>query len=394
MNILENIRVLDFGRYIAGPYCAALLGDLGAEVIRIERLSGSEDRFVHPLKEDGGEGAMFMQMNRNKKGMTLNPTKEGSEKIVKKLVESADVVVANLPPQTLKRMGIDYETLSEYNPGIILTTVSAFGAGGPYSERVGFDGVGQAMSGAAYLTGNDDEPIKAYSPYIDYGTASLTAMGTLAAIIERGKTGKGQIVEGALFSTALAFMNTHLIEQSITKKNRKAIGNRSPYAGPVDMVQTKDGWIIVQVLGDTLFKRWANLIGAEELLDDERFISDINRGINGEALSKKTSEWASQYTSEIALDLLAEANVPAGPVNDLQGALDDPHVKAMNFFQDIEYPGLKGKAPVMGLPVKLSNFDNKIKKRPPLLGEHTEEILENLGFNRENIKEFRDKRII
>ena len=219
-------------------------------------------------------------------------------------------------------------------------------------------------------------------------------MGTLAAIIERGKTGKGQIVEGALFSTALAFMNTHLIEQSITKKNRKAIGNRSPYAGPVDMVQTKDGWIVVQVLGDTLFKRWANLIGAEELLDDERFISDINRGINGEALSKKTSEWASQYTSEIALDLLAEANVPAGPVNDLQGALDDPHVKAMNFFQDIEYPGLKGKAPVMGLPVKLSNSDNKIKKRPPLLGEHTEEILENLGFNKENIKEFRDKRII
>ena len=160
------------------------------------------------------------------------------------------------------------------------------------------------------------------------------------------------------------------------------------------MVQTKDGWIVVQVLGDTLFKRWANLIGAEELLNDERFISDINRGINGEALSKKTSEWASQYTSEIALDLLAEANVPAGPVNDLQGALDDPHVKAMNFFQDIEYPGLEGKAPVMGLPVKLSNSDNKIKKRPPLLGEHTEEILENLGFNKENIKEFRDKRII
>lgn len=331
MNILEDIRVLDFGRYIAGPYCAALLGDLGAEVIRIERLSGSEDRFVHPLKDDGGEGAMFMQMNRNKKGMTLNPTKEGSDEIVKKLVESADVVVANLPPQTLKRMGIDYETISKYNPGIILTTVSAFGAGGPYSERVGFDGVGQAMSGAAYLTGNDDEPIKAYSPYIDYGTASLTAMGTLAAIIERGKTGKGQIVEGALFATSLAFMNTHLIEQSITKRNRKAIGNRSPYAGPVDMVQTKDGWIVVQVLGDTLFKRWAVLLKAEEFLNDKRFNSDINRGINGELLSKKTSEWASQYTNDEALALLAEASVPAGPVNDLQAALDDPHVKEMNF---------------------------------------------------------------
>ena len=394
MKILKNIRVLDFGRHIAGPYCGALLGDLGAEVIRIERLDGSEDRFIHPLKDEGGEGAMFMQMNRNKKGMTLNPTKEGSATIVEKLIKSADVVIANLPPQTLKRMGIDYETISKYNPGIILTTVSAFGAGGPYSERVGFDGVGQAMSGAAYLTGGESEPVKAYSPYIDYGTASLTAMGTLAAIIERNETGKGQIVEGALFATSLAFMNTHLIEQAITKKNRKAIGNRSPYAGPVDMVETKDGWIVVQVLGDTLFKRWANLVGAEDLLDDDRFSTDINRGINGEILSKKTSDWASQYTNEEALNLLANANVPAGPVNDLQDALDDPHVKAMNFFQDLEYPGIPGKSPVMGLPVKLSNSDNTIERRPPILGEHTEEILIDLGFTNDEIDEFKEKRII
>ena len=394
MKILKNIRVLDFGRYIAGPYCGALLGDLGAEVIRIERLDGSEDRFIHPLKDEGGEGAMFMQMNRNKKGMTLNPTKEGSATIVEKLIKSADVVIANLPPQTLKRMGIDYETISKYNPGIILTTVSAFGAGGPYSERVGFDGVGQAMSGAAYLTGGESEPVKAYSPYIDYGTASLTAMGTLAAIIERNETGKGQIVEGALFATSLAFMNTHLIEQSITKKNRKAIGNRSPYAGPVDMVETKDGWIVVQVLGDTLFKRWANLVGAEDLLNDDRFSTDINRGVNGEILSKKTSDWASQYTNEEALNLLASASVPAGPVNDLQDALDDPHVKAMNFFQDLEYPGIPGKSPVMGLPVKLSNSDNTIDRRPPILGEHTEDILIDLGFTSDEIDEFKEKRII
>ena len=394
LKILNNIRVLDFGRYIAGPYCGALLGDLGAEVIRIERLNGSEDRYIHPLKEEGGEGAMFMQMNRNKKGMTLNPTKEGASDIVEKLIKSADVVIANLPPQTLKRMGIDYETISKYNPGIILTTVSAFGAGGPYSERVGFDGVGQAMSGAAYLTGNDDEPVKAYSPYIDYGTASLTAMGTLAAIIEKNKTGKGQIVEGALFATSLAFMNTHLIEQSITKKNRKAIGNRSPYAGPVDMVKTKNGWIVVQVMGDSLFKRWASLVGAEEFLNDDRFSTDINRGINGKILSKKTSEWASQYTNEEALNLLANASVPAGPVNDLQSALDDPHVKAMNFFQDIEFPGLPGKSPVMGLPVKLSNSSNNIDRRPPILGEHTEEILIELGFNNNEINEFKEKRII
>ena len=394
MDILKGIRVLDFGRYIAGPYCAALLGDLGAEVIRVERIAGSEDRYVHPIDNPNGEGAMFMQMNRNKKGITLNPTKEGSQEIVKKLVESADIVVANLPPQTLKKMGIDYETLSEYNGGIILTTVSAFGHGGPYSERVGFDGVGQAMSGAAYLTGYEEEPVKAYSPYIDYGTASLTAMGTLAAIIEREKTGKGQIVEGALFATSLAFMNTHIIEQAITKKNRKAIGNKSPYAGPVDMVETKNGWIVVQVLGDPLFKRWAKLVGAEEFIEDERFLTDIKRGENGQILSDKTQDWCKNLTSEEALKLLAEAQVPAGPVNDLEDVLNDQHVKEMNFFQDIDYQGLKSPAPVMGLPIKLSNSDNKIKKSPPLLGEDTDNILLELGFTKDQIESFRKERII
>ena len=394
MDILKGIRVLDFGRYIAGPYCAALLGDLGAEVIRVERIAGSEDRYVHPIDNPNGEGAMFMQMNRNKKGITLNPTKEGSQEIVKKLVESADIVVANLPPQTLKKMGIDYETLSEYNGGIILTTVSAFGHGGPYSERVGFDGVGQAMSGAAYLTGYEEEPVKAYSPYIDYGTASLTAMGTLAAIIEREKTGKGQIVEGALFATSLAFMNTHIIEQAITKKNRKAIGNKSPYAGPVDMVETKNGWIVVQVLGDPLFKRWAKLVGAEEFIEDERFLTDIKRGENGQILSDKTKDWCKDLTSEEALKLLAEAQVPAGPVNDLEDVLNDQHVKEMNFFQDIDYQGLKSPAPVMGLPIKLSNSDNKIKKSPPLLGEDTDNILLELGFTKDQIESFRKERII
>jgi len=394
LDILKGIRVLDFGRYIAGPYCAALLGDLGAEVIRVERIAGSEDRYVHPIDNPNGEGAMFMQMNRNKKGITLNPTKEGSQEIVKKLVESADIVVANLPPQTLKKMGIDYETLSEYNGGIILTTVSAFGHGGPYSERVGFDGVGQAMSGAAYLTGYEEEPVKAYSPYIDYGTASLTAMGTLAAIIEREKTGKGQIVEGALFATSLAFMNTHIIEQAITKKNRKAIGNKSPYAGPVDMVETKNGWIVVQVLGDPLFKRWAKLVGAEEFIEDERFLTDIKRGENGQILSDKTKDWCKDLTSEEALKLLAEAQVPAGPVNDLEDVLNDQHVKEMNFFQDIDYQGLKSPAPVMGLPIKLSNSDNKIKKSPPLLGEDTDNILLELGFTKDQIESFRKERII
>ena len=226
--LLEGVRVLDFGRYIAGPYCAALLGDLGAEVIRVEKRDGSEDRFVQPVVPgaaagDGGEGAMYLQMNRNKRGLTLDPMSEKGREVVKKLAATADVVVANLPPATLKAMGLDYESLKAVKPDIILTTVSAFGHGGPYSERTGFDGVTQSMVGASYLTGHPDEPMKSYAPWVDFGTASLSAFGTMAALMERARSGEGQMVEGSLLSTALSFFNFHLIEQQMRQLDRVAI---------------------------------------------------------------------------------------------------------------------------------------------------------------------------
>ncbi|MDP2285995.1 MAG: CoA transferase, partial [Pseudohongiella sp.] len=199
--VLEGIRVLDFGRYIAGPFCASLLSDLGAEVIRIEKVQGSEDRFLSPVS-DTGDGALFMQMGRNKLGMTLNPMKPEGREIVRKLIATADVVIANLPPDTLEAMGLDYESLKAVKPDIILTMISAFGTGGPYSNRVGFDGLGQAMSGSMYMSGTPEQPVKAYAPFIDFGTASLSAVGTMAALFERQRTGKGQVVEASLFNTA------------------------------------------------------------------------------------------------------------------------------------------------------------------------------------------------
>ena len=187
--ILEGIRVLDFGRYIAGPYCATILADLGAEVIRIEKVDGSEDRFNAPISENGDCGATFAQMGRNKRGLTLNPRTQEGRKIVGELVKTADVVVANLPPQTLESMALDYESLKTIKADIILTTNSAFGSGGPYSDRVGFDGIGQAMSGAMYLSGWPDQPQKIYPPYVDFGTALYSALGTMAALMERDRTG-------------------------------------------------------------------------------------------------------------------------------------------------------------------------------------------------------------
>ena len=188
MGIFHGIRVLDFGRYVAGPWCAALLGDLGAEVIRIEKRGGSEDRFVGPVA-DGGEGALFLQVNRNKKSMTLDPATPAGREIVRQLVATADVVVANLPPQRVRALGLDWETVSKLRPSLVLTTISAFGSGGPYEERLGFDGIGQAMSGAMYLSGHPGEPMRAYVPWVDFGTAGLAAFATVAALYERRTTG-------------------------------------------------------------------------------------------------------------------------------------------------------------------------------------------------------------
>jgi crotonobetainyl-CoA:carnitine CoA-transferase CaiB-like acyl-CoA transferase len=397
--ILAGIRVLDFGRYIAGPYCAALLGDMGADVIRIEKREGSEDRFVQPIVPgaaagEGGEGAMFLQMNRNKRGLTLDPMTETGRKIVRRLVATADVVVANLPPSTLKAMGLDYESLVEAKPDIILTTVSAFGHGGPYSERTGFDGVAQSMVGAAYLTGHPEEPVKSYAPWVDFGTASLSAFGTLAALMERTRSGNGQVVEGSLLSTALAYFNFHLIEQQLRQTNRVAIGNRSPYAGPADIIRTKDGWILVQVIGMPLFKRWARLMGEDHWLSDPRFKDDLSRGDHGEILSERTARWAAERTSEEALAELEKARIPAGPVYSPQQALDDPHIKAMNYLKPVGFPGLPGPAPIMETPLRLSRSPGTLRERAPVLGEHTESILGELGYSAAEIAGFRDEGII
>ena len=391
--VLEGIRVLDFGRYIAGPFCATLLGDMGAEVIRIEKVNGSEDRYLSPINENG-DGAMFMQMGRNKKSVTLNPMKPEGREIVKKLVATADVVVANLPPDTLKTMGLDYESLTEIKPDIILTMISAFGTGGPYANRVGFDGLGQAMSGNMFMSGTPDQPVKAYGPFIDFGTASFSAFGTLAALFQRQKTGKGQIVEGSLFNTGLTIMNGTAIEQDAIQRNRVSTLNRSQTSAPADTFKTKDGWVLVQSVGGPLFKRWANLMGEDCWLDDDRFKDDITRGDNSAAISERLADWCADRTSQEVLDAMEEVRLPAGPVLSPQQVLEDPHIAAKGLFQPVEYPGLDKPVPVMRTPVELSETPGEIRSRAPTLGEHTGQIMEELGYSADEIAAFRENRIV
>ena len=390
--VLAGLRVLDFGRYIAGPYCAALLADLGAEVIRVEKTGGSEDRFLMPVAD--GAGALFLQVNRNKLGMTLNPRTAQGREIVKKLVATADVVVANLPPRTLADMGLDYQSLCRSKPDIILATVSAFGAGGPYAEKVGFDGIGQAMSGVMFMSGDPGVPTKGYSPWVDFATAMSSAFGTLAALMHRAESGEGQVVEGALLNTALTIANATLIEQAVITADRVATLNRSQTSAPSDAFRAKDGWIIVQAIGQPLFERWARLMGENHWLGDPRFADDEARGRHGEEVSRRMAAWCAERTVEEALAELEAARLPAGPVYAPQQALDDPHVQASGFLKALGYPGAGRPAPVSDTPVRLSATPGGIRHRAPRLGEHTDRVLSELGYDAGAIAELRAAEVI
>jgi crotonobetainyl-CoA:carnitine CoA-transferase CaiB-like acyl-CoA transferase len=391
--VLDGIRVLDFGRYIAGPYCAALLAEHGAEVIRIEKREGSEDRFVAPVGADGA-GALFLQMNRNKRSLTLDPMTPEGQEIVRRLVQGADVVVANLPPQTLAAMRLDYDSLTAIKPDIILTTSSAYGPGGPYADRVGFDGVGQVMSGAVYMTGEPDRPYRASVAWVDFGTALHCAFGTLLALMARRATGKGQKVEGALLATAVTFTNAMLIEQAVISADRVPTGNRGQTSAPVDLYRTRDGWIICQVVGNPLYRRWAKLMGEPHWLEDSRFKDDLARGDNGVLISERMQRWCDEYDTAQALEILGREKIPAAKVLKPQETLDDPQVRGMGFFQPLDYPGLPRPAPVAKVPVWLTATPGGIRHRAPLLGEHTDAIMAELGYAPAAIAELRSKRII
>ena len=393
MGVLDGTRVVDFGRYIAGPYCGALLADLGAEVIRVERVEGGEDRWVTPVTSDG-VGAMYLQCNRGKRGMTLDVgTPEGRE-VVARLIRTADVVIANLPPATLKSMGLDYETLRAIKPDIILTTVNAWGSGGEWSHKVGFDGLAQAASGNLFLSGPPGHPSRAAVPYVDFSTATIAALSTLAALLHRQQTGEGQFIEAALLRTAVTWNSPTLIEQALLGVDRVSTHNRGQTAGPADVFRTRDGWVMCLVIGSYQFQRWADMIGRPDLVHDERFKDDLARGDNGEALSAYMAAWCADRTTDECLDAMDRGKVPGGPVLTPQQLLDLPHVDQIGALHEVEYPTAARPALLAGFPAVLSASPGQIRSRAPQLGEHTDEVLAGLGYDDASIAQLRSAGIV
>jgi crotonobetainyl-CoA:carnitine CoA-transferase CaiB-like acyl-CoA transferase len=385
---LEGIRVIDFGRFIAGPYCAMLLADFGADVIRVERRDGGEDRKLGPVTESG-EGGLFLNINRNKRGITLDLGHTRAREIIRRLVGSADIVVVNLPLGVMKKLGLDYDSLRAVKDNIILVMASAFGPDGPYADRLGFDGVVQAMSGAMSLTGFPGPPIRSVVSWADYGTALHGAFGAMTALYHRQKTGRGQLIDVSLLATAVTFMTPLLAELKTMGIRREQMGNTGYYAAPSDAYRTRDGWIIVPTIGGPMFRRWARLIGREDLIDDPRLADDISRGNNSAVINAAMSEWCSGRTREQAIAELEAARVPCGPCYNLDEVLADPQVNSRNLLEEIEYPGGTKPVPIASPPLRLSAAPAEACRRAPTLGEHTDNVLAELGFTAEDIAAFR-----
>lgn len=397
---LEDIRVLDFGRFIACPYCGMMLADMGAEVIRIDRPGGEEDR-THGLLGPDGQNMSYPSYARNKKGITLDLLKsddtDSARGVLTDLVQQSDIVIHNFSPHAAKLMGLTYEDLSAIKHDIILTAISCFGSEGPYANRPGFDFIAQAMSGSLALGGYEDKPpIRAFMNPMDYGTALSASFSTLAALRHRDMTGEGQKVDLSLLRTAISFNAPQIAEAEVLGRLRPRVGNRAAYLGPTDLFKCKDGYVFIATIMNTLFKRLAKAIGHEELIDDPDLYNDYQRFELRDRIDPLIAEWTAQRTVDDVVKTMEEAHIPCGPFYELDEVSKDPHVKAAQMIEytDLEEEGLEN-VPISGIPHRLSKTPGKVVTRAPRVGEHNNDIYgELLGYSDERIAELASKNII
>ncbi len=395
MDALEGIRVLDLSRFQACPLCGMVLGDLGAEVIRIEEPRGAPDRSWGQCGPDG-ETLLYKVIGRSKKCATLRiNTPEGRE-IFRELVKNSDVVLHNFTPGAPIGAEVDYERLREINAGIIVAALSGYGQDGPDAQKPGFDGVAQARSGGMVLSGfPDDPPIKTGIPFVDVSAGLFTTIAVLNALFHRQKIGRGQFIDVSLYDTAtfIAQSMGTLLLYHFYGEIRTQIGNRGFHSYNT-CLEAKDGWVLLSIVTNSIWRRFTETLGRPEMADDPRYASDMDRFRNANSIDEVVRPWVADKTVDQVVKLCEEARVPAGPLQTIDKLLTDPQVQVREMVQYIEYPGL-GKIPIAGVPMKLSLTPGSIRSHAPQLGEHNEYVYgQLLGLSPEKVAELKQEGII
>jgi crotonobetainyl-CoA:carnitine CoA-transferase CaiB-like acyl-CoA transferase len=389
---LDGIRVIDLSRVIAGPWCGALLADLGADVIKVEDTGpGDESRTWPPHKD--GEAAAYLLFNRNKRGIALDLKQPEAVEVVKRLVKDADVVIENFRTGTMESFGLGYDVLSAINPRLIYCSVSAFGRTGPRKDSPGYEALMQAFSGIMSITGEPGgQPVRAGVSFLDLTTGILCALGVSNAIIQRQRTGLGQRVDGSLLETAVSLLAFHAEGYLLTGALPRALGSGHPSLSPYRNFKCRDGqWIFIAAANDRFWQKLAKAVGLTELAADPRFQKNQGRVANRAELEGILEKTIGGLDREPLLKLLEEADVPATPVNTVDQVMNDPQTAERGIVQRVTHPRL-GEIPVVGTPLHFSRMAPGVRRAAPLRGEHTDAVLTDLGYSAAEIQHLREKK--
>ena len=398
MGALDGITVVDMSRYIAGPYCSMLLGDMGADVIKVERREKGEDsRALIPFQMKGDEkvSLYYTQYNKNKRSLSVDFRNPESIELLKKLLAKADVLVENFRPGTLDKMGLGREVLQEINPRLIVTSISGFGQEGEFRDRAAFDCIGQVMGGLMGLTGHaGGEPVLVGSWIGDFTTALYAAFGTVCAIMHQKQTGKGQFLDLCLVECVSSVLATVIPDYCANGRLQPLRGNRDTVCAPANLFKCRDGSIYFHGGTAPLWIRLTDAMGQPELREDPRFITVEDRMAHVEEIEAICQEWIGGYTAKGAEKMLVEAGIPCGVMATAKDLVESPLLKSRQAIVYKEYPGV-GEVALPGVVVKMSETPGEVRRRPPMLGEHNLEILQEfLGLTPEEVEALAQKKII
>jgi CoA:oxalate CoA-transferase len=394
LNLLQGIRILDLTRVMSGPYCTAMLADLGAEVIKIE-MPGFGEEGRHSAPHQQGESTYFALLNRGKQSVTIDLKAPEGVDIVHRLAAISDVVVENFRPGVMARLGLAADTLCADNPRLIYASISGFGQDGALAQLPAFDLVIQAMSGLMSVTGQKDGPATAVGESLaDVCTGMFASWGILAALVERARTGKGRRLEVAMLDSVFAMLLTGLSRRLFTGETRGRVGNRHPETYPVDSFATRDGEIVLVGFSNAIFRNICRAIGQPELADDPRFADNAARNANESALRRLIADWAAARDSAAALQALRDADVPAAPVWSFDELLASGHLEARGVLTRGQHAVL-GEIPLVQQPVNFVGVGRAHGQIAPTVGQHTDAVLGRLlGLDAAQLQSLRDRKVI